>query len=465
MSEYKIIFPSNISYSCLCCGACCRKWQIPIGGDEAARFDETNWHDSLANAGLAEAGLARQSVYEPREEIKIELKKINYLNCKTSLKYNFKMRSDGCCIFLKKDNLCHMHTEKGIDYKAVTCKSFPVKLLYLPDNVVQVNYSFFCPGVYNEEKPSHDISEIEKLIACDNDKTIAEPLLEMAGGVEIEYRDMLQINHFVSDFLFDKNNASHLNDIDYIRDADLWNNYGSAMNFDKRMAVALYIVLFLSRLVKKLHEDDRENYREKFRSELANKPVMKKLIEKCSEIYDNSPSKNYGPLILMAFISLHQVGKKELNGMVKGFTVLFNMLKCSAKFGNFKLPDEGLNFGFKLHSLMKFDVDDSSLMAPVEKYLSHFIFRKRAFYADGILKQYQFLTLFYALIKWYAKAFAAQRKDIAANAGDVKKAVSLIEKGFANHSMLLNVLETNKNFDNIFNPLFENYSMIKTILS
>ncbi|HOT77445.1 MAG TPA: hypothetical protein PK467_16780 [Candidatus Wallbacteria bacterium] len=93
-----------------------------------------------------------------------------------------------------------MHTEKGIDYKAVTCKSFPVKLLYLPDNVVQVNYSFFCPGVYNEEKPSHDISEIEKLIACDNDKTIAEPLLEMADGVEIEYRDMLQINHFVSDF-------------------------------------------------------------------------------------------------------------------------------------------------------------------------------------------------------------------------------------------------------------------------
>ena len=75
------------------------------------------------------------------------------------------------------------------------------------------------------------------------------------------------------------------------------------------------------------------------------------------------------------------------------------------------------------------------------------------------------MTLFYALIKWYAKAYAVQRKDDAVKSEDIKKAVALIEKGYSNHSMLLNVLETSNNFDNIFNPLFENYSMIKAIVN
>ncbi len=465
MSEYKIIFPSNLNYSCICCGACCQKWQIPISDEEAARFAQTDWHSSFGRAAMPEADLVRESVYENREEIKIEFKKQSYLNFESSLKYNLKMRSDKCCVFLKKDNLCHMHAEKEFDYKAFTCKSFPIKLLYLPDNVIQVNYSFFCPGVFGDGKPADNISEIEKLIACDNDRTVAGSRLEFVKGVEIEYSDMLEINHFISDFLFDKNNASHLNDINYKRDDDLWNNYGSALDFDKRISVSLYTVLFLSRLAAKLKQDDPMDYLNKFRGELGNKTVMKKLIEKCCEIYENSASKNFGHLILMAFISLHQVGRKELSGFKKGFTILLNMFKCSTKYGNFKSPQDGFNFSFKLHSLIKFDMQNPELSSLVEKFISHFIYRKRSFYSGGILKEYQYMTLFYALIKWYAKAYAVQRKDDAVKAEDIKKAVALIEKGYSNHSMLLNVLETSNNFDNIFNPLFENYSMIKAIVN
>lgn len=464
MAGYKIIFPSNINYSCLCCGACCQKWEIPVGEEEAARFRETDWHASFVNAAMPEPDLVRDGVYEPREDIKVELKKINYLNYHSSLKYNFKMRSDKQCVFLKKDNLCHMHAEKGFDYKAFTCKTFPVKLLYLPDGVVQVNYSFFCPGVYCDGKPEYDTTHIEKLIECDNDKTIAEPRLEYAEGAEIEYRDMLEINHFISDFLFDKDNASHLNDAGYTRDDELWNKYGSAFDFDKRMAVALYVVLFLSRLASKLRSDDPANYLEKFRDELSNKVVMKKLIEKCSDIYDNSAAKNIGPLILMAFISLHQVGTKEYSNFTKAFTILSNMFKCSTGWGSFNSPAHGFKFSMKLHSLIKFDAKDTALLAPVEKYISHCIFRKRSFYSSGLLKEYQYITLFYSLVKWYAKAYAVQRKDSAVNSQDVKKAVALIEKGYANHSLLLNILETNKNFAGIFGPIFGNYSLIKTVI-
>lgn len=465
MPGYKIIFPSNINYSCIRCGACCQKWQIPISGDEAKRFSESSWHELFKRAEMPGADLVCDSVYEEGEELKIEFKEQNYLNYESSLKYNLKMRPDKCCVFLKKDNLCYMHQEKEFDYKAFTCKSFPIKFLYLPDNVVQVNYSFFCPGVYSGGKPADNIDEIEKLIACDNDKTIARARLEFVKGLEIEYGDMLEINHFISDFLFDKNNASHLNDIDYKRDDDLWNNYGSTLDFDKRIAVSLYIVLFLSRLAVKLKQDEPLEYLAKFRSEFANKTVMKKLIEKCCEIYENSVPKSYGHLILMAFISLHQVGRKELSGFKKGFTILFNMFKCSAKFGNFKSSEDGLNFGFESHRLVKCDMQNPELSSLVEKFISHLIYRKRTFYSGGILKGYQYAALFYALIKWYAKAYAAQRKSDAAGAEDIKKAVALIEKGYSNHSMLLKVLETSKNFDNIFGPLFGNYSVIKAIVN
>ncbi len=465
MQKYKIIFPSNINYSCICCGACCAKWQIPVSEEEAGRFNETNWRVSFEKAGMPEAEKAEGGVQEAREDMKIDIKKKDYLRFESELMYNIKMRSDGSCIFLKKDNTCFMHAEKGFDYKSFTCKSFPVKLLYLPGNVVQVNYSFFCPGVYESNDSAYNIEIIEKMIECDNDKTFASEKLEFDRGLEIEYTDMLAINHFISDFLFDKKNASHLNDINYTRDDELWNDYGSALNLDKRMAVALYVVFFLSKLALKLKEEHGEDYLIKFREEISNKTILKKLLEKCGDIYDKSVSKNYGRLVLMAFISLHQVGRKGITGVRKAFTILFNMLKCSTGLGGFKSPEDGFNFSFKRHSAVTLNIDDPEISAAIEKFTSHFIFRKRAFYSDGLLKEYQYLILFYALIKWYAKAFAAGRNDSRANAGDVKRAVALIEKGYSNHSLLLNVLETNKNYENIFKPLFENYSMIKTVIN
>lgn len=463
MPDHRIIFPSNIDYSCVRCGACCRNWQIPIGEEEAERFRATDWHASFTAAAMPEADLVRDGVYEPREEVKVELKKTGYLSSRSNLKYNFKMRSDKSCVFLRPDNACHMHAEKGFDYKAFTCKSFPVRLLYLPDGAVQVNYSFYCPGVYGEGRPSNDAAHIEKLIECDNDRTVAEPRLEFDGGVEVEYADMLEINHFVSDFLFAPENASHLNDANYSRDEDLWRRFGSGLNLDKRMAVALYLVLFLARLVSKLRLDDPAGYLDKFRGELANKTVLKKLVEKCCDIYDNSPAKNIGPLILMAFISLHQAGTAEVSNFTKMYTIFTNMIKCSTGWGRFSSAEYGLDFAMKLHPLVRFDSSDAALMAPVEKYISHCIFRKRSFYSSGLLKEYQYITLYYALVKWYSRAYALIRKDAAVSREDIKKAVALIEKGYANHSLLLNVLETNKNFGGIFGSIFGNYSLIKTV--
>ena len=463
MADYKIIYPSNITYSCICCGSCCERWQIQISEAEAQRFSADDWPGILKLAGCQGATDAGCGVYQPREEVSVELKKSKYLSHKTSLKYNLKMQKNGRCIFLDANSLCAMHAARGIDYKAFTCKSFPVKFLYLPGNIVQLSYSFFCPGVVNNSNALLDEAFIKKLIEEDNDKTIVSDVLEISDGVEIDFSAMLLINHFISDFMFAENNASHLNDIDYCRDESFWNKYSSAMTLDKRMAVALYMVIFMAKLASKLRGEDPLGYLERFKSEISNREALKKLIERSCEIYDAAQAKNYAPLILMAFISLHQISRKEISNFKRIFIILSNMLKCSMKMGSFTMVDLDVAISFKALASVKFDIDNIELSSFFEKYISHIIYRKISFFSSNVIKAYQYIALFYSLVKWYSKIFAAVRKDSVVNIEDLRKAISFMEKNFVGHSMLLQVLETNKNFDNIFNPIFSNYAIIKSL--
>lgn len=464
MEKKKIILPSNVHYSCVCCGECCRKWQVLINQAEADRFSKDDWAKSLETSGLDGAKFVKDGIFYPREEAPPSPADPGYIRFDSDLKYSLKLCDSDKCVFLMKNNLCHMHAEKDFDYKSHTCKAFPVKPLYLPDGSVQVNMSFFCPGVTDETVAEITESSIEKLLEDDNDRAIVADKLKICGDVEISYKNMLALNHFIADFLTDGSNASHHNDPGYERYDEIWNGVGSSMNLDERIVATMFFVIAICKLARSIHAKSPNEFDALFAAEIAKKDVLKELMKNCAERAEKTPTKGYAPLILMIFISIHQVSRKEMSNFSKASTILFNMVKCASDMGSFDFKDFNFDVKFSEHSKIAFDLADNEASSLVERYVSHMIFRKKLFFTSNILRGYQYILLFYALVKWYAKSFAVERKAASTDRSDVSRAVRFVEKAFATHSILINILESNKNYTSFFDPLFESPSIIKTIV-
>jgi len=467
MENKKIILPSNIHYSCVCCGECCRKWQVLINQTEADRFSKDDWPKSLEAAGLAGAKFVREGIFHPRDDASTPAQPAadhGYIKFDTDLKYSLKLCDSDKCVFLMENNLCHMHAEKDFDYKSHTCKAFPVKTIHLPDGSVQANFSFFCPGVTDNCESEISEASIEKLLEDDNDIATLSDKLRICDGVEISYKNMLTLNHFIADFITDGSNASHLNDPGYEPYRDAWNSVGSSLNVDERMIAAMFFVIAICKLAKTIHSKSPQEFDALFAVEIAKKDVLKELMRNCAECAEKTPIKNYAPLILMIFISIHQVSRKEMSNFSKAATIIFNMVKCASDMGSFDFKDFNFDVKFAEHSKVSFDLTDPRSSALVERYISHMIFRKKIFFTSHILRGYQYILLFYALVKWYAKSFAVERSASATDYSDISRAVRFVEKAFATHSMIINLLESNKNYTSFFDPLFESPSIIKTIV-
>ncbi|HNY10867.1 MAG TPA: YkgJ family cysteine cluster protein [Candidatus Wallbacteria bacterium] len=464
MEKKKIILPSNIHFACACCGECCRKWQVLINQAEADRFSKDDWAKSLETAGLPGAKFVKDGIFYPREEVPPQSAEPGYIKFDSDLKYSLKLCDGDKCVFLTEKNLCHMHAEKDFDYKSHTCKAFPVKPVYLPDGSVQANFSFFCPGVADE--CNSDISEaaIEKLLEDDNDRAIISDKLRLCDNIEISYKNMLTLNHFIGDFLTDGSNASHHNDAGYEPYGEVWNSLGSSMHFDDRIITAIFFVISICKLAKTIHAKSPQEFDSLFALEIAKKDLLKELMKNCAERAEKTPVKNYAPLILMIFISIHQVSRKEISNFSKASTIIFNMIKCSLDIGSFDFKEFNFSMKFADHSKAVFDLNEPRSAALIERYVSHLIFRKKAFFTSNVLRGFQYIFLYYALVKWYAKSFAAERSASSTEYSDVSRAVRFVEKAFANHSMIISLLESNKKYDSFFDPLFESPSIIKTLV-
>lgn len=127
--------PQGINYECTSCGKCCGGWAVPMTEDDYDRISEVEWH------GVS-AVLRQKPLYR-------ELK--NYESKDTP--YTHKIVSEtGTCPFLV-DNLCHIHAERGGEFKPAICQLFPYCFSETPSGVY-ATVSFVSVGaVYNSGKP------------------------------------------------------------------------------------------------------------------------------------------------------------------------------------------------------------------------------------------------------------------------------------------------------------------------
>lgn len=127
--------PQGINYECQSCGKCCGGWAVPMTEADYDRISEVDWQG--VNPLAKSKGLYR------------ELKKYE----SKDTPYTHKIVSDtGVCPFLV-DNLCHIHAERGMEFKPSICQLFPYCFTETPSGVYST-VSFVSMGVvYNSGLP------------------------------------------------------------------------------------------------------------------------------------------------------------------------------------------------------------------------------------------------------------------------------------------------------------------------
>lgn len=115
-------FPPNTYYSCTECGKCCSApWRIQVDPPKAAQIRETEAYQSLTRKG-----------YQPLAVLDEQ--------------FELARREDGSCFFLRDDNLCQIHAEKGLEAKPAVCQLYPFLLVATPEGYY-VSLQFTCPAV------------------------------------------------------------------------------------------------------------------------------------------------------------------------------------------------------------------------------------------------------------------------------------------------------------------------------
>ncbi len=127
--------PEGINYECTGCGKCCGGWAVPMTQEDYERISDGDW-------------TSMHEVYGQKELFR-QLKKQE----SKGTPYTHKIISDtGICPFLV-NNLCHMHSKYGSEFKPSICQLFPYCFSETPTGVY-ATVSYVSQGaIYNSGKP------------------------------------------------------------------------------------------------------------------------------------------------------------------------------------------------------------------------------------------------------------------------------------------------------------------------
>jgi Fe-S-cluster containining protein len=142
MENSTLHIPQGINYECQGCGKCCGGWAVPMTEEDYDRISAVEW--TGVNAVVRGKGLYR------------ELKK--YESANTPYTHKIMEGDDGHCPFLV-DKLCHIHAERGMEFKPTICQLFPYCFSETPSGVYATVSVVSMGVVYNSGLPLADQRE------------------------------------------------------------------------------------------------------------------------------------------------------------------------------------------------------------------------------------------------------------------------------------------------------------------
>ncbi len=380
--------PDGQRYSCRHCTWCCRWWRIEV--DPAAR-DRLLAHDWAAESPrLRGVSLFEEQLLSDRADPVIQTAQI-----------------DGKCVFLEEDGLCLIHKVLGPDAKPMVCQGFPLVLGRTVDGVL-VGASYGCSAVVRSEGEPFARQEPLVLELLDRSEEEAlggnvvmdpEPLL--AGSTRLSWRAYLELERSLLEIL----------------------GRGS-LPVSYRVAAAAELVLALAlgsagrdRVgedeVRAWLEERRERgYSDAFAgaaaisaSPIARRALLAPLIAE-AETASMGSSPDRGPRSLA-----------YAEAIVKGEgTMSLSTLEGSVDLAALRR--------------VRYDPDKAPFDGYLTRFLSNFVMRKSLLESPDLKEGVHRLSLYFALVRWYAATSATLAGRPEVGEEDVVVGIQVAEKAY-----------------------------------
>jgi Fe-S-cluster containining protein len=383
--------PAGMNFSCHFSGRCCQDfWEIPLDEVSADRL-KTLPMGSISPKFMDPARYTEPSACRP---------------------HGLAMRRhEGACVFMDGNRRCVIHGNFGAEAKPQTCQDFPFRYVRTPRGIF-VGVSMACVSARaNRGRPLEEMrAELaENYRRSLNVRSIGEAV-ELGDGVPVRFQEYEQIEACLGE-LFALETRT----------------------LDDRLIAGFALIQMLERAVQeapgRLSEMLALFRRDQFQrvvsiagkgrgSDRLHRAIVGLLL-KYRSAFDARPRGRMGRTAYLLFQYLRNIG-----GL-----------------GPFAMPPlEGRFWPARLRAI-RADWTDPYFTYLVRRFCEHSLFRKDAIVATPLVKGYGFLLLYVALIRWYARAFAATRNVGEVGRNDVEEALSAVEKYFCLHSNFMQLFE------------------------
>ncbi len=385
-NKLPLIFPPDVDYECTQCGRCCSNpWEIPLDEPAIERIRSVDWSEVRPE-------LKDQPLVVPREMLKDEMT---------------LQRFGEACVFLTDGNRCLIHQQRGLAFKPRACQQFPYVFTDTPAGVF-VGVSFATSGIRRGEgTPLERIEERLQELAngAYHFRTVKNEVL-FQPGLEITFDDALALEEGLLELL----------------------NGQDGNLEDDLVSGGIYLNMF--------HQFQKEEGKNRSQPGEAYLESWRRIgYQRIRDIGSKlRPSGRAQRMFLANFVTCVEAAftpGDPFTQMLRSFAV---QVKTALNLGSIHLSSLQATLPLRSHVAVKFPVDDPEVADPIRLYLRHSIFRKRLIPYCGIKTGYQLLCIYYALIRWFARARAALRQSRWVEAVDVPESIETVEQYYALHT-------------------------------
>lgn len=417
----ELIFSDKILYECIKCGNCCNDfWEIPI---------DINSLEILKNE-------------KDHQHIPIPHKQ-------TDLFYKSKYLPEGWCIKAKEGNcsyidlqkICLIHKHLGYDKKPQICKDFPFKYLKTPGGIY-VSPSFSCYSILkNIGNPlsSYKDTLITEFKTSTQIYEIMTPI-KLSERLEIPFDIYLKIEKGLIDFL----NADVYSLDDRLVGGNVFLNLLEefilqAVN-DPNYTLDIIVDTFIDSIQK-------QNYARIIK--IAQKPM-----------FSNSLHRMFIRL-LISFRNNPILNRGTFSTLTK---ILWNYLMGGIKYGKITLFPLQNRFTFNDFITARFIKEEPYFVYLIHRYVTHLLETKQAILRTSLIKGYNFILLYSAIIRWYCVGLISERYEPDINREDINKAVEWTDKYYGFTSWLFNIINEYPVISDTINRFFDRKQYASSII-
>lgn len=385
----RFIYSSEQSYECVMCANCCSDfWEIPVDKESSERIQ--GYDLSQIRASLRYYEPFKKSAVNPEQTI---IKQVQ-----------------GRCCFLTKQHLCGLHYFFGAEAKPRTCRQFPFIFVKTPDGVY-VSASFACLSVqHNKGTPlTQQESLIRELYQEAAEVTTIPDVISLDGKITLSWESYKLLEAGLVELL----------SIETISLPQLL------------IAGNIYLDL-LAEFIRQATSDSKYSQDEIVRSYLD---IMRK--QRFGRVIEIAQRASTSPILQRLYVGIlvsfrNSISKKRSYLGTQAYLIWQYLVNL---FGGGKYQIYPVEEKFRAGDFRpdKLNLEDSFFRHSILRYVKHLIFRKQGLDRMSWQKAYRYILLYFALIRWYATAFAVNMGEATVDRAGLLKSIGFVEQYYVRH--------------------------------